>query len=516
MRTVAPSFATLMLLTTLAAGSDAQEGREQSDALEVRTASGTALEELGREQLLRLVATYDVERWIYTRVVQIQSRVTPHSHPVLTLNTQYIRNDTAQLATFLHEQLHWYVSELPDTVVEAAKAELRRLYPDAPARGPEGARDLESTYLHLIVCTLELEATAAVFGREVARRTLEGWDHYTWVYRTVLADGEPLVALLARHGLDARGRRAPERGSELSPEARSFLSAALDTLEAVTLGRDTIPWRVLRDSAFSLAAGAQKASDTYGALGWALRRANKHSFLQAPSTGAVSELVRGAFGYIHIPQRGGAAVALADSLHGAIRTLEAAGACGWIVDLRGNGGGNMWPMLAGIGPLLGDSLVGSFGSGPAAERWFQAPGVSGIRHADGRIDTLSRVTVPVVRLRDPEAPVAILIDAGTGSSGEAVAVAFWGRPNSRSFGMRSAGFATVNRGSRLPDGANMVVTTGYYTDRRGTQHAERLQPDSLFADAPPGWPFAWTFATDRVAGAAADWLSRQPACRGRD
>ena len=180
----------------------AQNARAASgrDSLVVSTASGTALEERGREQLLRLVATYDVDRWLFTRTVRIQSRAIPHSHPVLTLNTQYLANDTAQLATFLHEQFHWYVSARPDTAVRALRAELRRLYPDAPDRGPAGARDLESTYLHLIVCTLEYEATAAVFGRDVARRTLEGWTHYTWVYRTVLADTERLVALLARHG----------------------------------------------------------------------------------------------------------------------------------------------------------------------------------------------------------------------------------------------------------------------------------------------------------------------------
>ena len=33
---------------------------------------------------------------------------------------------------------------------------------------------------------------------------------------------------------------------------------------------------------------------------------------------------------------------------------------GWIVDLRGNGGGNMWPMLAGIGPILGEGIAGYF------------------------------------------------------------------------------------------------------------------------------------------------------------
>ena len=33
---------------------------------------------------------------------------------------------------------------------------------------------------------------------------------------------------------------------------------------------------------------------------------------------------------------------------------------GWIVDLRGNTGGNMWPMVAGVGPVLGNGVAGFF------------------------------------------------------------------------------------------------------------------------------------------------------------
>ena len=320
-----------------------------------------------------------------------------------------------------------------------------------------------------------------------------------------------LLGVIVGTVLPARATEAQDRPPAASSEAAAYLSAALDTLEAIVLGRDTLPWSVIRDSAFALAAGAQKPRDTYGALDWALRRAHKHSFLQAGAPGAVSTLVRGSFGYVRVPQRGGQAVALADSLHTAIRTLQDAGACGWIVDLRGNGGGNMWPMLAGVGPLLGDSTVGSFGTGREGPRWYYQRGTSGLIAPDGKIDTLSQVTVPVVHLRQPMAPIAMLVDAGTGSSGEALAVAFWGRPNTRSFGSPTAGFATANRGSRLPDGANMVVTTGYYTDRRGTVHGDQLQPDTLIVGGAVGWPFP----TDRVAEAAAAWLGDQALCEGR-
>jgi carboxyl-terminal processing protease len=45
--------------------------------------------------------------------------------------------------------------------------------------------------------------------------------------------------------------------------------------------------------------------------------------------------------------------------------------CGWIVDLRGNGGGNMWAMLAGIGPILGEGEPGaSLGKDGIKRKWF--------------------------------------------------------------------------------------------------------------------------------------------------
>ncbi len=298
---------------------------------------------------------------------------------------------------------------------------------------------------------------------------------------------------------------------ELSPEARIYLTSALDTIEAVTLNRDTLPWPMIRDSAMYHAYGARKPADTYGAIDWALRRANKHSFLQAPQPGAVSEVIDGSFGYIRVPQRGGAAIALADSLHAAVRALEAQAVCGWVVDLRGNGGGNMWPMLAGIGPLLGDSIVGYFGVSPEAQAWYYRRGASGVLGPSGEVDTVSQVTVEPVELRFATPPVAVLVDGGTGSSGEALAVAFRGRPNTRSFGSPTAGFATVNRGSRLPDGGNMVVTTGYYGDRLRTPVDERLEPDEVVSAGVHGWPFP----TDRVARTGMRWLALQPACNGK-
>jgi C-terminal processing protease CtpA/Prc len=50
----------------------------------------------------------------------------------------------------------------------------------------------------------------------------------------------------------------------------------------------------------------------------------------------------------------------ATALQNQIDTLAKLNPQGWIVDLRGNLGGNMWPMLAGVAPLIDSRMMGSF------------------------------------------------------------------------------------------------------------------------------------------------------------
>ena len=198
----------VFVLTTLATSDLMGAARAEAPAgtLEIRLASGTALEQRGREQLERLLATHDLSRWLFTRTVQIQSRVIPHSHPVLTLNTQYLDNDAAQLATFLHEQLHWFLVQNQAKLASAVTA-LERLYPKVPEAIPEGANGRRSTYLHLLVCLLEFDAVRDVLGETTARATLGAFGYYTWVYREVLERPEAIRQILRTQGLDVPDAR---------------------------------------------------------------------------------------------------------------------------------------------------------------------------------------------------------------------------------------------------------------------------------------------------------------------
>ena len=222
----------------------------------------------------------------------------------------------------------------------------------------------------------------------------------------------------------------------------------------------------------------EEPRDTYNAIDWALHRANKHSFLQVNRPGHRSELVGGRYGYIHVPSRSGAG---GQSGRFSVRRHweSRGGRCVWMRRRpRGNQGGNMWPMLAGVGPLLGDSLVGSFGIGATATRWYYRQGLSGTLHPNGVLDTITQVTVSPVQLRQPNAPVAILIDGVTASAGEDIAIAFRGRPSTRSFGSPSAGYTTINRGSHLPDGASIVGSTGYNATDAGSSIPSGSHTDS--------------------------------------
>jgi len=172
--------------------------------LEVTLKQGSAREAQTREQLQRLLKTYDVSRWIFTKSIVIDERAIPHSHPVLTLHARHLQDDELLLSTFVHEQFHWPLAEKADATEQAIK-ELRGLFPSVPGRPPEGAQDEHSTYLHLMVCYLEWGAVRLLLGELKARQVMEFWstDHYTWVYKTVLDRPRDIGAIIAKYKLVA-------------------------------------------------------------------------------------------------------------------------------------------------------------------------------------------------------------------------------------------------------------------------------------------------------------------------
>lgn len=164
----------------------------------------------------------------------------------------------------------------------------------------------------------------------------------------------------------------------LSAEARAYLDQALDIMQEHALHRNQVDWNRLRGRAHGRASSALTPVEVYPAIMFALQSlADGHSYFLSPEQ--VAELESGALNaenpapsgrllsnglaYLSVPAFAGTVEAgqeYAIALQQVIRELDASRPCGWVVDLTENHGGNMWPMLAGIGPVLGEGQAGAF------------------------------------------------------------------------------------------------------------------------------------------------------------
>ena len=183
----------------------------------------------------------------------------------------------------------------------------------------------------------------------------------------------------------------------------------------------------------------------------------------------------------------------------AIQANDDAEVCGWVVDLRQNTGGNLWPMLAGLGPLLGE--------GELAASVYPDGRRVGVWHRDGQAGFSDYTQL---RVRSPyrlhaEVPAAVLLGPATASSAEVLAVALRGRPATRSFGTPTRGLIAGNRTFTLADGASLVLTVAATTDSTGRVYAEPIMPDELAGGAES--------EADETLAAAVTWLAAGDSCR---
>ena len=326
---------------------------------------------------------------------------------------------------------------------------------------------------------------------------------------------------------------------ELSAEASSYLAAALDTMEGHHLDRKEVNWPAFRTNVRTQAGGADTPRDTYDAIRFALDRLDDHSSFEPPSnapsrswensssatfppTALLPSLVSpqsqeeqevegfrfgSTVGYVNLPNFSGderAATAFAEEVQETIQRVDTSTVCGWIVDLRENPGGNMWPMIAGIGPVVGEGHLGSFVY-PDSDtlKWFYEDGAA--VYGDQPV-----VSVPGAsyELHRPSPPVAVLLGGRTASSGEAVAVAFQGRDQTRTFGHPTYGVPTAIAPFSLRDGADLFLAVASFADRTGTTYRDPILPDVRAAPPPPNEPSP----NDDIVGTARQWITEQPSC----
>ena len=143
---------------------------------------------------------------------------------------------------------------------------------------------------------------------------------------------------------------------------------------------------------------------------------------------------------------------------------------GWIIDLRLNIGGNMYPMIGGLQSLLGEGTIGAFVSeNQKTIEWIISEGVfkAGIDSVNIANYLCDFKTLPVV----------VLISQLTSSSGEATAIAFKGRENTVFLGEPTSGYITALHRYQLNSHAMLLVSEAHMCDRTGYCYTKNVTPD---------------------------------------
>lgn len=299
--------------------------------------------------------------------------------------------------------------------------------------------------------------------------------------------------------------------------AQRLLDEALGLMQKNYYRKDYIDWDSLVSQAKQKLNSSINCEDAYGAINWCFQQIKeKHSFIM-PSAKAIEysqsestsqsfhrqvgmirfEQIEGSIGYITVPWVNTTDELIcgkvADSLQQIIQKLEHAGVTDWILDLRNNRGGNCWPMIAGLGPLIGEGVSAYFvrNDEMVPIRYEKGEAFQG-KHS--RCKTSDYYT-----LKNPSPKIAVLINGTTSSSGEIVALALKGKANTIFWGESTAGYTTANATYTLSDQSMLVLTVCKEADRNGKICNGRIYPDQLIYESND---------TDLPKKSAIQWLLR--------
>ena len=152
---------------------------------------------------------------------------------------------------------------------------------------------------------------------------------------------------------------------------------------------------------------------------------------------------------------------------------------GVCIDLRGNHGGNMYPMIAAVHRFLPDDVFLKF----KMRRRFQS------------VMPINKEFVAKIVGIDIEprinCPVAILTDEATASSGEAVLLSFRGLDNARVFGSPTAGYAAANQSIIFYNGSILALTVSCDIARTGEVFCEDPIVPDVETDSPEEDAMSW-------------------------
>lgn len=273
----------------------------------------------------------------------------------------------------------------------------------------------------------------------------------------------------------------------------SYLNDMVDIMEENSINRNAIDWNAFRAAVLEKAGAVQTVAEADAAVVHALELLNEStSFVVTVRNTTLSASVGctadapptvpddADIGYVQVPvytSTGLQAAIFAKSLQGKVQTEDKTDLKGWIIDLRGNTGGNMWAMIAGVGPVLGEGIAGYFVDADGVKTAFQYVGGS-MKYGE---ESILNVSFPYTVVSG-KIKIAVLVDEATASSGEAVVISFIGRDNVQIFGANTCGKSAGNQPYILKDGSVLYLTTALLADRNENLYNGQIVPNQAISD----------------------------------
>jgi len=303
-----------------------------------------------------------------------------------------------------------------------------------------------------------------------------------------------------------------------SSSAKAYHKDFIKIVQQNSLYSSSLNWIKINEVTAKLSGGVQTLQDIKFLNKYVLQKLQEagdyHSFVQDKANAEKSEkdainperaegkVLANHIGYIYVPgifsQNAEVNKKFASEIQDHIKMLDLSNDIqGWVIDLRDNNGGNLYPMIAGVGPLLGSGTLGYF---PKNDGIMNKKNGWSYEKGQAILGNESVMSIkPFYELKQPSKKIAILINANTGSSGEMLAISFIGNNHARLFGQNSAGYTTGNINFPLSDGDILYLASTRTADRKKKIYTGQIIPDEIVP-----------YSTDKELAikAATDWIMK--------
>ena len=269
-----------------------------------------------------------------------------------------------------------------------------------------------------------------------------------------------------------------------------YVKIAFDSIEFYSIHKNTYNFDSLKSNILTQINDSTKREVVIELLSYAIDEVDIHSYILTkdqykrletgkaqPNTFAFQgEMIDGKYALVTLDGFKGvdsiSSDNYADSLQRLLLHLHNKKPIGWIVDLRTNTGGWEYPMIAGLGPLLGEGILAyEVSRDGKIESEYSYAKVNKNSIMTKQIELIDSV---VIFNKKPS--IVVLIGNETGSAGELLTLCFLDNPNTILLGTPTYGVPTGIAGFFMPDSTMICVTSSIFKNRNMKGNGKPIQP----------------------------------------